>query len=200
MADDTAVQKSRISFGSPRVVALALLVAGNVPLVISSMSTQDGSRLLAEVTFQKPQNACPKCGAISVSKLHNGELRCAQCGHQFTISEHDEHRLFVVGVADDAADLVAAKNKAIESENEGKKDEDKKSLLVPATNTWKRVSTLEIEPGHSTEIWACVGARPVSKVTITVNRPAHYKANPGVAVLVSELITAKPEAEVKKAN
>lgn len=172
-----------------------------------SPATKDGSRLVAEVTFQKPEQTCPKCGSRAVSALGNKQgMRCGQCANQFPAPDQAEDRVSVTGITDDADDLAANQKKAkapeVAKASDAKDaDEDKaadaKQPAQPqpfpsqAANAWKRVTTLEFEPGVVTEIWAVAGARPVSNVKININVPGNFSQPASVAALVSELATVK---------
>jgi DNA-directed RNA polymerase subunit RPC12/RpoP len=177
---------SLIAIGATARFAAALSADKPIEIGISPQ-TQNRSRLLAEVTFQKAERTCPDCGSRAVSKMANSkDYRCSQCSKQFRISEQPEDQVYVIGVADDANDVVVRFNK--------EQTDPAKKLVESAQpfNTWKKVATAEIEPGVITEFWAATGTKPVGKIVIRVNKPAQFKQPISVAVLFSELTILQP--------
>ena len=62
------------------------------------------------------------------------------------------------------------------------------------SNAWKRVANFEAEHGTRTEIWASVGSLPISEVMVRLADPGNVDRFTSVAVMVSVLDRAIPEA------
>lgn len=186
--------------------------------IVLSITTKAGVRLLAQVTYQHADKTCPACGSSAIAPLGNvpkaiaKEFRCAQCSKQFPASDQPEDQVYVIGVTDDANDVnqkapltsaeQAAKDaahkeyetKAAEAEK-ASEDVPKEQEFVRArvSNTWKRVATVEVEPGVCTELWASLESKPVNKVVVAMNHPDSFKRPTSVAVMVSQLEKVVPE-------
>lgn len=152
----------------------------------------DGSRLLAEITFQHSELQCPKCTATIVQRLGNNQgLRCGQCGAQFK-DEDMRHQVYVTGIADDALVLLAAKKLA-----PGEQKQEN-----PSGNEWKKVAAFaDADLGLFTEIWTVSKAKPVSTVSISLNKAEDVlDRSTSVSATISALafIADEPKAEQAK--